>query len=74
VPGWYDQDQAEVPTAAAVLGALLEVRPDWAPADARAWAGRFGFSGERAEAGTTTLSGGERARLALARLIAMGRT
>ena len=72
VPGWYDQDQAEVPTKAAVLGALLEVRPDWAPADARAWAGRFGLSGERAEAGTTTLSGGERARLALARLIAMG--
>ena len=72
VPGWYDQDQAEVPAAMSVLEALLEARPDWAPADARAWAGRFGFSGERAEAGTTTLSGGERARLALARLIAMG--
>jgi ATP-binding cassette subfamily F protein 3 len=72
VPGWYDQDQAEVPDAASVLDALLEARPDWAPADARAWAGRFGFSGERAEAGTTTLSGGERARLALARLIALG--
>jgi len=72
VPGWYDQDQAELPDFASVLDALLEARPDWAAAEARAWAGRFGFSGERAESATTTLSGGERARLALARLIALG--
>jgi ATP-binding cassette subfamily F protein 3 len=72
VPGAYDQDHAEVPEGVSVLDAMLAVRPDWAPADGRAWAGRFGFSGERADAGTETLSGGERARLALASLIAMG--
>jgi ATP-binding cassette subfamily F protein 3 len=72
VPGWYDQDQAELPDFTSVLDALLDARPDWAPAGARAWAGRFGFSGERTDAATTTLSGGERARLALARLIALG--
>ncbi len=70
VPGAYDQDHAEVPEGVSVLTALLDTRPDWAPADARAWAGRFGFSGERAEALTDTLSGGERGRLALARLLA----
>ena len=71
VPGWYDQEQAEVPGGTTVLGALLDVRPDWAPAEARAWAARFAFSGETAEASTETLSGGERARVALARLIAL---
>ena len=71
VPGWYDQEQAEVPAGTTVLGALLDVRPEWAPAEARVWAARFAFSGEAAEASTETLSGGERARVALARLIAL---
>ncbi|HLE61236.1 MAG TPA: ABC-F family ATP-binding cassette domain-containing protein [Thermoanaerobaculaceae bacterium] len=71
VPAWYDQEQADVPTGTTVLGALLEVRPEWAPAEARAWAARFAFSGEAAEAATDSLSGGERARVALARLIAL---
>jgi ATP-binding cassette subfamily F protein 3 len=72
VPGVFDQDHADLPPGADALGILLHSRPDWAPADARAWAGRFGFSGERAEAFTETMSGGERARLCLARLIAGG--
>ncbi|MFH1178067.1 MAG: ABC-F family ATP-binding cassette domain-containing protein, partial [Acidobacteriota bacterium] len=72
VPGCYDQDHTDLPEAGSVLGALLEARPDWTPAEARAWAGRFGFSGEAAEAATMTLSGGERSRLALARLLAIG--
>ena len=72
VPGAYDQDHAEVPAGVSVLSAMLVARPDWTPAEGRAWAGRFGFSGIRADAVTDTLSGGERARLALARLIAQG--
>jgi ATP-binding cassette subfamily F protein 3 len=70
VPGAYDQDHAEVPEGVSVLAAVLAARPDWTPAEGRAWTGRFGFSGIRADALTDTLSGGERARLALARLIA----
>jgi ATP-binding cassette, subfamily F, member 3 len=70
--GWYDQDQADVVGTGSALEALLTARPDWAPADARAWAGRFGFPGEAAEAPIGTLSGGERARLTLARLLAEG--
>jgi len=72
VPAAYDQDQADVPRGTTPLAALLEVRPDWTPAEARGWAARFGFSGEAAEGGTDSLSGGELARLALARLIALG--
>ncbi|MGV8042006.1 MAG: ABC-F family ATP-binding cassette domain-containing protein [Thermoanaerobaculaceae bacterium] len=72
VPGWYDQEHAEVPSGMSVLQVLLEARPDWTPAEGRAWAGRFGFSGEAADADTATLSGGERGRLSLARLLAFG--
>lgn len=70
VPGVYDQESAETGVDASVLEMLLGCRPDWAPADARAWAGRFGFSGEAAEAPPHTMSGGERARATLARLLA----
>jgi ATP-binding cassette, subfamily F, member 3 len=70
VPGAYDQDHAEVPSGISVLAAMLEARPDWTPAEGRAWAGRFGFSGAGADAVTDTLSGGERARLSLGLLIA----
>ncbi len=70
VPGVYDQESAETGGEASVLDSLLQCRPDWAPADARAWAGRFGFSGEAAEAPPHTMSGGERARATLARLLA----
>jgi len=71
-PGLYDQEHADLPVEETVLNALLESRPDWTPAEARAWAGRFGFSGEMAERSCATLSGGERSRLALARLLAQG--
>jgi ATP-binding cassette, subfamily F, member 3 len=71
-PAWYDQDHAEIPLGMSVLDALLLARPDWTPAEGRGWAGRFGFSGDAADADTGTLSGGERARLSLARLLAIG--
>jgi len=72
VAGSYDQEHADVPDGVSVLQVLLEARPDWTPAEGRAWAGRFGFSGEAADADTATLSGGERGRLSLARLLALG--
>jgi ATP-binding cassette subfamily F protein 3 len=72
VPAFYDQDQTDVPAGTTVLAALLAARGDWTPAEARAWAARFAFSGETADAVTDSLSGGERARLALAMLIALG--
>ena len=71
VPAWYDQEQSDVPAGTTVLGALLAARPEWTPAEVRTWAARFAFSGEAAEAQTDSLSGGERARVALARLLAL---
>jgi ATP-binding cassette subfamily F protein 3 len=71
VPAWYDQEQADIPSGVSVLDVLLSARPEWTPAEARGWAARFAFSGEAAEAVTDSLSGGERARLALARLIGL---
>jgi ATP-binding cassette subfamily F protein 3 len=70
IPGFYDQEQADLPAGETVLATLLAARPDWTPAEGRGWAGRFGFSGEAAELPCRLLSGGERSRLALARLIA----
>lgn len=67
--GYLDQDQATV-AAGTPLELLLAARPDWTPAEARAWAGAFGFSGEAAETPTALFSGGERSRLALAQLLA----
>jgi ATP-binding cassette subfamily F protein 3 len=72
VPAWYDQEQSGVPAGTTVLGALIAARPEWTPAEARSWAARFAFSGDAAEAVTDSLSGGERARVALARLLALG--
>ncbi|MFM9735767.1 hypothetical protein, partial [Streptomyces niveiscabiei] len=45
---------------------LLRLGQAIAPGAVRAQLGRFGFSGNRATAPVGTLSGGERARLALA--------
>jgi len=70
VPGWYDQEQSEIAGGGTPLDILAAARPDWTPAEARAWAGRFSFSGEAAEVDAKSLSGGERARLALAVLLA----
>lgn len=70
VAGVYDQESAESGGASSVLESLLACRPDWTPAEARAWAARFGFSQGAAEAPPATMSGGERARATLARLLA----
>ena len=48
------------------LAHMTRVMPQATPAAVRAQLGRFGFSGDRAVARVGTMSGGERARLALA--------
>ncbi len=67
--GYADQEQALV-AEGTPLSLLASARPDWTPQEARSWAGAFGFSGKAAEASTGQLSGGERARLQLALLLA----
>jgi len=68
--GWYDQELEDLPATGTVLDALWEVHPLWSPTQARAWAARFGFSGEAAERPLAGLSGGERGRVTLARILA----
>ncbi len=68
--GWYDQELADLPAEGTVVDAIWAVHPRWSPTEVRAWAARFGFPGEAADRPVAGLSGGERGRLALARLLA----
>ncbi len=70
VPAWYDQELADLPPSGTVLDALWEVHPRWSPGQVRSWAARFGFSGDAVEVDVAALSGGEKGRLALARILA----
>jgi ATP-binding cassette, subfamily F, member 3 len=67
---WYDQELADLPTEGTVLDVLWSVHPAWSPTQARSWAARFGFSGEAADRPLDGLSGGERGRVTLARILA----
>ncbi len=65
--GYFAQHQVEqLDLAATPLILMTRLMPDAKPTAVRAQLGRFGFSGEKAEVKVGHLSGGERARLALA--------
>ncbi|CDO38231.1 ABC-F family ATP-binding cassette domain-containing protein [Novosphingobium sp. KN65.2] len=65
--GYFTQYQVEeLPSGSTPLELMTRAMADKPPLAVRNQLGRFGFSGERATAETHTLSGGERARLALA--------
>ncbi|MBI4613615.1 MAG: ABC-F family ATP-binding cassette domain-containing protein [Planctomycetes bacterium] len=68
--GFHRQEPADLDGARTVLAAVEERAPrDWTPGVCRAWLARFGFTGEEAFRELAVLSGGERSRLALARLL-----
>ena len=65
--GYFTQYQVEeLPTGSTPIELMTRAMNGKAPAAVRGQLGRFGFSGQRAESQVGTLSGGERARLALA--------
>lgn len=65
--GYFTQYQVEeLDGADTPLGHMTSVMADKTPGAVRAQLGRFGFSGNRATTEVAKLSGGERARLALA--------
>ncbi|WP_230292133.1 ABC-F family ATP-binding cassette domain-containing protein [Croceicoccus sp. Ery5] len=65
--GYFTQYQVEeLPSDSTPLELMTRAMEGKTPAAVRAQLGRFGFSGNRATAQVETLSGGERARLALA--------
>ena len=65
--GYFTQYQVEeLPSDSTPLELMTRAMEGKPPVAVRGQLGRFGFSGDRATAETRTLSGGERARLALA--------
>ena len=66
---YYDQNLGQVPLEKTLYEAIEEQRPQWERRMIQGHLGRFGFSGEEVQRKAVTLSGGERARVALALLM-----
>jgi ATP-binding cassette subfamily F protein 3 len=68
-PGYYRQDLSQVPTDRTLYDVINDLRPTWDRRLVQGHLGRFGFSGDEVQRRADTLSGGERARVALAMLM-----
>ena len=66
---YYRQDLAQVPLDKTLYDIIQDLRPTWERRLIQGHLGRFGFSGDEAQRRPETLSGGERARVALAMLV-----
>jgi ATP-binding cassette subfamily F protein 3 len=69
VVGYYRQDLAQVPLDKTLYEVINDLRPTWDRRLVQGHLGRFGFSGDEVQRRAETLSGGERARVALAMLM-----
>jgi ATP-binding cassette subfamily F protein 3 len=67
--GYYRQDLAQVPMDRTLYDVINDLRPTWDRRLVQGHLGRFGFSGDEVQRRADTLSGGERARVALAMLM-----
>jgi ATP-binding cassette, subfamily F, member 3 len=65
---YYRQDLAQLPTDRPIYDVIADLRPSWERRQVQGHLGRFGFSGDEVGRRAATLSGGERARVALAML------
>jgi ATP-binding cassette subfamily F protein 3 len=70
--GYYRQDLSQVPLDKTLYDVIAERRPKWERGQVQGHLGRFGFSGQEVLRRADSLSGGERARLALAILMLSG--
>jgi len=68
-PGYYRQDLSQVPLGRTLYEVIEALRPKWERGQIQGHLGRFGFSGQEVLRRADSLSGGERARLALAMLM-----
>ena len=69
---WFRQDLADLPLRKSLFDAIQEQRPLWNRGQVQNHLGAFGFSGDEVLREIVSLSGGERARVALA-LITLSR-
>jgi ATP-binding cassette subfamily F protein 3 len=67
--GFYRQDLSQVPMDRTLYDVINDLRPTWDRRFIQGHLGRFGFSGDEVQRHANTLSGGERARVALAMLM-----
>ena len=65
----FRQDQAQVPVDKSLYDIIADLRPTWGRGPIQGHLGRFGFTGDEVLRSAATLSGGERARVALAMLV-----
>ncbi|MEG3439356.1 ABC-F family ATP-binding cassette domain-containing protein [Pannus brasiliensis CCIBt3594] len=70
IPGYFEQNQAEaLDLNKTVMDTIHDEVPDWKDVDVRSLLGRFLFSGDTVLKKVESLSGGEKARLALAKML-----
>ena len=70
VAGYFEQNQAEaLNLSRSVIDTLFEAVPDWTQTQVRSLLGSFGFSNDSVFKEVGKLSGGEKARLALALML-----
>lgn len=70
IPGYFEQNQAEaLNLEKTVIETIHDEVPDWTNEEVRTLLGRFLFSGETVFKNVIALSGGEKARLALAKML-----
>ena len=70
IPGYFEQNQAEaLDLSKTVMDTIHDEVPDWKNEEVRTLLGRFLFSGETVFKQVEALSGGEKARLALAKML-----
>ncbi|HEX7335987.1 MAG TPA: ABC-F family ATP-binding cassette domain-containing protein [Gemmatimonadales bacterium] len=68
----YRQDLAQVPGDRSLYDLINDLRPGWGRGAVQGHLGRFGFSGDSVLRQAGSLSGGERARVALAMMMLSG--
>jgi ATP-binding cassette subfamily F protein 3 len=69
---YYRQDLSQVPLDRTLYDVIAGLRPRWERGRIQGHLGRFGFSGQEVQRRADSLSGGERARVALAILMLSG--
>ena len=68
-PAYYRQDLSQVPMDKSMYDVIADLRPLWERRQVQSHLARFGFSGDEVQRSAASLSGGERARVALAMIV-----